>query len=80
MSLSTEQIDNLLGLISSVESDELDCEGCFGQIAGFAESRLSKPPIPEAMKAVEKHLTQCVCCKEEFDALLKCLQAIEENT
>ena len=80
MSLSKNQINNLLGMISSVESDDLDCEGCFGQIAEFAELHLSKQAIPEAMQAVETHLTQCACCKDEFDALLKGLQAIEENS
>ena len=78
MSLSKEQIDNLLGMISSVESDELDCDGCFGQIAEFAEFHLSTQAIPDAMRAVETHLTQCLCCKDEFDALLKGLRAIEE--
>lgn len=78
MSLSTEQISGLLGMITSVESDELDCDGCFGRIAEFAEYHLSKQDLPDAMRAVETHLQQCLCCKDEFNALLKGLQAIEE--
>ncbi len=77
MSLSIEQINGLLGMISSVESDEIDCGGCFGQIAEFAEFHLSHKEIPEAMKSIEMHLQQCLCCKDEFNALLKGLQAIE---
>ena len=79
MSLSKKQIDSLLGMIGSVETDELDCDGCFDHIAEFAELHLSKQDIPEAMRAVEKHLQQCVCCKDEFDALLKGLREIDEN-
>lgn len=79
MSLSKEQIDGLLGMVSSVETDELDCDGCFGKIAEFAEMHLSKQETPAAMKAVEKHMQQCLCCKDEFNALLKALGAIEEG-
>ena len=79
MSLSKEQISDLLGLVGSVESDDLDCDGCFGQIAEFADLHLSQQEIPEAMRAVETHLQQCVCCKDEFDALLKGLREIEGN-
>ena len=80
MSLSKEQINSLLGMISSVESDKLDCDDCFGQMAEFAELHLSEQDIPEAMQAVETHLQQCVCCKDEFNALLKGLRAIENDT
>jgi len=80
MSLSKEQINSLLGMVSSVESDDSNCEGCFEQMAEFAELHLSKQEIPEAMQAVETHLQQCVCCKDEFNALLKGLQAIENDT
>ena len=79
MSLSKEQIERLLGMISSVEADELDCDGCFGQIAEFAELHLSDREIPEAMQVVETHLQQCVCCQDEFNALLKGLRAIEKD-
>lgn len=77
MSLSKEQIAGLLGMVNAVENDELDCEGCFGQIAEFAELHLAKQDVPEAMRAVETHLQQCLCCKDEFTVLLKGLQAIE---
>ena len=77
MSLSKEQVNNLLGMVGSVESDELDCEGCFGRIAEFAELYLSQQEIPEAMRIVETHLQQCLCCKDEFNALLKGLKEIE---
>ena len=77
MSLSIDQINNLLAMVGSIESDELDCDGCFGRIAEFADFHLSQQEVPDAMKAVETHLQQCLCCKDEFNALLKGLQAIE---
>jgi hypothetical protein len=78
MSLTKDQINTLIGMIDSVESDELDCDGCFGKMAEFAELHLASREIPEALSAVEKHMQQCPCCKDEFKALLNGLRAIEE--
>ena len=76
-SLSKEQVGGLLGMIGSVQPDEMDCDGCFEQIADFAELHLAEKEIPKAMRAVEIHMQQCLCCKDEFNALLKGLKAIE---
>ena len=78
MALSKEQIQNLVGMVATVEADELDCDGCFGQIAEFAEYHLATQELPEAMWAVQVHLEQCLCCKDEFNALLKALRALDE--
>lgn len=78
MSLTKEQINTLIGMIDSVETDDLDCDGCFGKMAEFAELHLACREVPEALKAVEKHMQQCACCKDEFKALMNGLKAIEE--
>ncbi len=79
MALSNDQIDSLIGMVTSVASDELDCDGCFGRIAEFAEYHLASKEIPEAMKVVQRHLEQCLCCKDEFNALMKGLEAIDSD-
>lgn len=79
MSLSKEQIQNLLGMIKSTLSDGLDCDGCFEHLAEFAELHLQSREIPDALKAVETHLQQCCCCNDEFDALVEGLRALEES-
>lgn len=76
MSLSKDQVSLLLGMVVSAEPDELDCDGCLGRVAEFAELHVACKEIPEAMKAVEIHLEQCMCCKDEFNALLKGLSVI----
>lgn len=78
MALSEQQVANLLVMVTNVESDELDCEGCFSQVAEFADQHLSSSGVSEAMRAVQVHMEQCACCKDEFNALLKGLAAIEE--
>jgi len=79
MALTKDQISNLMDMVLSVEPDQTDCDGCLGQIAQFADFHLESKEVPEAMKAVQTHLEQCLCCKDEFNALLKALDAIENN-
>ena len=80
MGLSNQQVTTLLGMVTSFDTtDELDCDGCFSKVAEFAELFLAEKDIPEAMQAVQTHLEQCLCCKDEFNALLKGLKAIDEN-
>ena len=77
MQLSNDQINKLLLLVASSEPDDLDCDGCFEQIAVFAEAELLDREVPEAMNVIKHHLTQCHCCEDEFNALLEGLRALE---
>ncbi len=77
MSLTNEQIDSLLGQVVGTEPDALDCDVCFERLAEFAERELSNLGVPQALKVVETHLTQCTCCKDEYAALLEGLRALE---
>ena len=79
MSLSKDQITTLLSLVTSADSDKLDCDGCFEHLAEFAELNLADKEIPEAMAAVVRHLEQCVCCQDEYNGLLVALKELEEN-
>ena len=76
MPLSNEQIQGLLNLVSTSESDSLDCDGCLGRVAEFAEMKLTGAEIPEALQDVETHMQQCPCCKDEYAALLVGLQGL----
>ena len=77
MSLSNEQISDLVRLATSAESDGLDCDGCFAHLAEFADLELAHREIPEALKTVEVHLRQCQCCRAEFEALMEALRSLE---
>ena len=65
-----------MGMVATVVSDDIDCDGCFDQVAEFADHHLDAKEIPEAMRAVQIHLEQCLCCKDEFNALMKGLAVI----
>ncbi len=79
MPISKEQISTLMSLITSSESDSLDCDGCFAQVSEFADIVLTNKEIPAALKSVENHLQQCMCCKDEFAALLDGLREMEKE-
>lgn len=77
MGISQEQVKRLVQLVAEVRDDQLDCDGCFAQIAEFAEIQLAGESIPAAMQAIEIHLHNCGCCRDEFETLLKALQGLE---
>ena len=79
MPLSEEQIKNLLRLIATCDSDPMDCDGCLRKISEFADANLVNTEIPEALKAVQRHLEQCPCCQDEFKALSEALNEIEHT-
>ena len=65
-------------MVTSVMPDAIACDGCMDQVAEFADVHLASKEIPEAIKCVETHLDQCLCCKDEFAALKKALIAIAD--
>ncbi|EMI46859.1 hypothetical protein [Rhodopirellula sp. SWK7] len=79
MSLSKKQISTLLGLIGSTEPDATDCDGCYSHLAEFAELELAGSEVPEAFEAIQRHLEQCPCCKNEFDVLIEGLKALQSE-
>lgn len=77
--LSNEQIQTLVGLIVTAETDTVSCDECFGRVGEFAEKSLQGVELPEGMKAIQRHLEQCPCCKGEYEALIDALQEIESS-
>lgn len=70
MPLSMKQIKDLLKHVAKAENDPIACDDCYVQVAEFSEAHLEGAEIPQALEAVEVHLQQCNCCKDEFDSLL----------
>lgn len=77
MPLTAREIDELLRLIANTTDVEVNCEQCLAIVAEFAERDLSGKSIPDSLQAIEKHLTVCAECREEYEALLRALQNME---
>ena len=71
--LSKKQIQTLVGLIVTTQSDKVSCDECFGQIGEYAEYALQGRELSEGMEIIQRHLEQCPCCKGEYEALLEAL-------
>ena len=80
MSLSRDEIAQLLQLIGQTEDHELNCEECLALVAEFAESQLSGKSVPAGLQAVEQHLAVCGECREEYEALRKTLDSLRGDS
>ena len=79
VSLSSEQIKTLIGLVATAKDDPLDCDGCLEHIAEFAEAHLAGRSLSAALQSVQVHLESCGCCKDEYEALLAALSTLSEK-
>ncbi len=77
--LNKEQIQTLVGLIVTTQSDQITCDDCFGQIGEFAEHALEGRELSAGMKIIQQHLQQCPCCKGEYEALVDALKEVESQ-
>ena len=78
MRLSLQDLKKMVRSIANTHLDEIGCDECFEQVDRFAELKLLGKDAAEAMPLVQDHLDRCGGCREEFEALLNCLQATTE--
>lgn len=77
MSLLKEEIDELMRLIDLTREDEIDCDECLALVAEFAERELVGRSIPAALEVVAQHLSICIQCREEYEALFRALKSMD---
>lgn len=77
MSLSKNQIDELIRLIGLTKEEEINCEQCLSLVAEFAEQELRGKSVSDALKVVEHHLSICAECHEEYTLLQGALRNMD---
>ena len=65
-------------LVGLTKDSEINCEQCLELVSEFAEQSLAGKSIPDGLKAVEHHLAICSECREEYEALQRALQGMDE--
>ncbi len=80
MPLSKKEIDNLMRQVGLTKDSEINCEQCLAIVAEFAEHQLAGKSVAEGLTAIEHHLSICGECREEYEALLRTLDASEGPT
>ncbi len=66
--------DFLLGILRAGE-DQLDCDRAFKDLDRYAELVLAKGNVEALLPLVKEHLECCPECREEYEALIRALQA-----
>ena len=74
--LDVDTLKQMIRGIMSSRADEIDCNECFDQLDHFSELSLTGKSADEALPLVRQHLETCPDCKEEFEVLLKALNAV----
>lgn len=69
----SERVAMLLNGVLRAQGEAMGCEDCFGLLDRCAELLESGKLIEEDFPEVKKHLGDCVCCSQEFGALLTAL-------
>ena len=77
MRLEPVKLKKMVRSILTVRPDEIGCDECFAQLDRFVELQLAGKNAAEAMPLVHDHLERCHDCREEFEALLATLRALE---
>jgi alkylhydroperoxidase family enzyme len=71
---SVKPLGRLAELAASVVPDEIDCDRCLASMAEFLESA---GKTTDELARVHAHLTNCHCCREEYQALRAAKDAID---
>ncbi|MBU0494283.1 MAG: hypothetical protein KKA73_13310 [Chloroflexi bacterium] len=74
--LSLDTLKKVISGIMTTRPDELGCDECFEELDRFAELVLAGKNAAEAIPLVQDHLDRCQNCREEFEALLAALGAL----
>ncbi len=79
MGLNADAIKIIVRFTLVVPDQGIGCYECLDQIDQYAEKVLAGKEIPDALQLVTTHMQDCPECKEEFEALLAALRAMENS-
>jgi hypothetical protein len=77
MILDLDTLKRMVREITTARPDEIGCDECISKLDRFVEMTLAGKNAAEAMPLVQDHLERCDDCREEFEALLAALRALE---
>jgi hypothetical protein len=77
--LDAKTLKRLITGALNTAPDEIGCDDCFSVLDRYAELHLQGKEVAEAMPLVHDHLQRCKACREEFEALLVAMKAMESE-
>ncbi|MFU8859283.1 MAG: anti-sigma factor family protein [Cyclonatronaceae bacterium] len=79
MKLTSGILKKLIRAIRMTREDEIGCDDCFEQMNEFVELELAGKSPETVLPLVHDHLAKCPDCREEYEALVRSLQELQEN-
>jgi hypothetical protein len=70
-----EEFQKLLKMIANTKEVEFSCDDVYHLLDQYSEAVVQGNNAEELMPLVEHHIDMCPDCREEFEALLRVLQA-----
>lgn len=80
MKLTPNALKHLVRTIALTHTEEIGCDECWDHLDQFVDLVLTGKDAEEALPLVQEHLVLCIECREEYQALVTALQAIEDDT
>jgi hypothetical protein len=77
--ISPEHARKMLMMIEKTQENELSCDEVHALLDQYAEMALRGEDPAELLPLVHYHLDMCPDCKEEYEALVRILQAPIEH-
>lgn len=68
--------EQIIQMIASTTEDEIDCGQAFNLMHQYAELVSSGQDASVLLPAVHKHIEICQDCRQELEALLRTIQAV----
>lgn len=72
---SMQQMQKMLTMIAGTRSQEIGCDEAYLFLDEYAERISRGEDVAALMPLVHHHLEMCPDCREEFDALLRAVEA-----
>ena len=79
MKIETTTLKKVLRSLSITQEEEMTCGECYQQVDMYVDMLRDGKSPAEVLPLVEHHLTLCPPCREEFEALVVALRAVDEE-
>ncbi len=70
-----KRFHDIMELIFSTQDEDIGCDECFRHIDRYVDMVRTGEDPAAVLPQVKRHLDQCGCCREEFEALIAILEA-----
>jgi hypothetical protein len=67
--MKSNQFEDWLKTIVNTQDEEISCTECFDLISRYVELELAQEDPGVIMPQLKHHLSQCLACREEYEAL-----------